>query len=61
MGELTARGRKGEEEAGGEPHLDVGVGLDQRRGHLQGEVVVFPPVQHEGHTLLPHHLPHGEV
>lgn len=37
-------------------HLYVRVVQDQRRRHLQRQVVVLSPVQHEGHTLLPNHL-----
>lgn len=42
-------------------YLDVRVVHDQRGGHLQGQVVILPPVQHEGHTLLPHHLAQRQI
>lgn len=37
-------------------YLDVGVVHDQGWRHLQSEVIILPPVQHEGDTLLSNHL-----
>lgn len=37
-------------------YLDVGVVHDKGRRHLQSQVIVLPPVQHEGDALLPDHL-----
>ena len=54
------RGSLGDRDACG-LYLDVGVVHDQRLGHLEGEVVVLSPVQHERHTLLSHHLSERKV
>lgn len=42
-------------------HLDVGVVHDQRLWHLQSQVVILPPVQHEGNTLLAYHLTQRQI
>ena len=42
-------------------YLDVWVVHDQRRWHLQGQVIVLPPVQHEGDTLLSNHLTQRQI
>ena len=42
-------------------YLDVWVVHDQRWWHLQSQVIVLPPVQHEGDTLLSHHLTQRQI
>lgn len=42
-------------------HLDVGVVHDQRGRHLQGQIVVLSPVQHEGDALLSDHLTQRQI
>lgn len=37
-------------------YLDVWVVHDKRWWHLQSQVIVLPPVQHEGNTLFSNHL-----
>lgn len=42
-------------------YLDVWIVHDQRWWHLQSQVIILPPVQHEGDTLFSNHLTQRDI